>query len=594
MALDGPPMGLPPGVPPMPPTDNAPSINPMEALLRRRLGTSGQMMPPAPPPPVMLHDIKIKRKTKYGCARVEAVPPEEFGISRRAKIGSMQVVDYCYHETRKTEDELLRMGFDEESVASLPSSDFDDSEEALARDTVSDRSAGTAASNLNRPTRQTILTEHYLVMDYEGDGARLYRISTGGESGTTLQRGGKPAIDPMEENPFASITPFIMTHRFYGRSVADMVVDIQKIKTSLYRVLLDNAWLANNQRMEIAESHATKHTLDDLLTNRPGGIVRTKTPGGLNVVQNQQVGNFAYPLIEYVDQQREWRTGVSRGGQGLGSESLRNIGQEAILSMLNASQQKIRLIARIFAETGIRDLFLLLHAVTRRNATKAETVRLRRKWVAIDPNRWRRRDDMTVTVGLGSGSKPQQLVFLQSILDMQEKIFQQAPNSGLVSFQNVYNALKKLVETAGFRSVDPYFSNPEDQPDQGQQQQEQPPDPKLLEAQAKMKLDEQKMQQEMAVQAQRLKMDQMEAQTKAAERLKEIELRHQARLAEISADREMRIRQQDIEAQLRREQIMAESQTKVQTAVVDGAAKVDSASSRDGNLTDVRMGGEIG
>ena len=345
-------------------------------------------------------------------------------------------------------------------------------------------------------------------------------------------------------------------------------MDIQRIKTAILRQLLDNMYLANNQRTEIAESHANENTIDDWLTNRPGGLVRTRTPGGLLPIPNTEIGSFGYPLLEYWDNQREWRTGVSRQGQGIGSESLKNVGEEVLLSMFNMAQQKMRLIARVFAETGVRDMFLLLHAVTRRNATRADTVRLKKKWVDIEPNKWRRRDDMTVTVGLGSGSKAQQVQFLMSLLGLQKEAIM-APELGLVDAKNIYNTVKRLVEASGFRSVDPFFNDPEEQ-EEGQEQQQPPPDPEMAKAQAEVRLEQQK------------------AQISAQQESEKIRLQHEAKMAELQMEERMRIRQQDIEATLKREQMSTEAQVKMGAAVVDGMTKTEP------EIGDVKMGGEVG
>src|SRR5207237_4112959 len=122
----------------------------------------------------------------------------------------------------------------------------------------------------------------YVRMDYEGEGeAALYRVTSGGEEGEILTRDGEPDIHREDEIPFAAMTPVIVTHRFFGRSIADLILDIQRIKTALLRGMLDNLYLHNNPRVEVSESHASETTLDDLLVSRPGGIVRTKAPGGI-------------------------------------------------------------------------------------------------------------------------------------------------------------------------------------------------------------------------------------------------------------------------------------------------------------------------
>ena len=179
-------------------------------------------------------------------------------------------------------------------------------------------------------------------------------MTTGGE-GEMLKRDGELDVIEEDEIPFAAMTPVIVTHRFFGRSIADLVMDIQRIKTELLRALLDNAYLANNPRTEVPESHATETTLDDLLVSRPGGIVRTKLPGGLSVIAHPDVGGHVFPLLQYQDATREWRTGVSRQGQGVDPNVLQNQVATIANQMFNAAQAKMKMIARIFAETGIRD-----------------------------------------------------------------------------------------------------------------------------------------------------------------------------------------------------------------------------------------------
>src|SRR5262249_791230 len=157
--------------------------------------------------------------------------------------------------------------------------------------TVDESEPGRGDDTLNRAARTIQVTEHYVRMDYEGRGkARLYRVTTAGDDGVPLERGGKPDIVEEEFVPFAAMTPGIMTHRFFVRSIADLVMDIQRIKTALLRAVLDNAYLANNPRVEVPESACGDSTLDDLLVSRPGGIVRTKMPGQLQILQHPNIG----------------------------------------------------------------------------------------------------------------------------------------------------------------------------------------------------------------------------------------------------------------------------------------------------------------
>jgi len=535
----------------------------------------GPPQPPAPPPPPpKFFDVTVVTKRKYGCARVEAVPPEEFGISRRAK--SVADADYAFHETTKSARELIAMGFDEEQVRGLPiGSDADSEEEAQARDTVeeTDDTNGTGA---NWVTRRHSVTEHYAFLDYLGDGkARLYRVTTAGGQDDILERGGKPAVDEVEEMPFAAMTPIIMPHRFFGRSVADLVMDIQRIKTALLRELLDNTYLANNQRIEIAESHAGSDTIDDILNNRPGGVVRTKMPGGLNPIPNQSIGEFAYPMLEYMDGIREWRTGVTKQGQGIDAKALSDQSATAASQMFTMAQARMRLIARIFAETGIRDLFLLLHAVIRRNDRQSNTVKLRNEWVAVAPQSWQRRKDMTVSVGIGTGGKAEQMAFAMQVLGIQAQAMQ--TGSGLASPPKVYNTLSKIIELIGWKSPDAFFDDPA-----SSQPKPPPPDPKMVEAEAKGKAKEAELQ--MTAQAKQAELA-MEAQTAQA----------QAMLEREKMEREFALRREQMQAEfaLSQQEMEAEFVLKRQLGMMNTMVKARQAENRP-NMTNIRPGGKVG
>jgi hypothetical protein len=408
----------------------------------------------------LLHDVTLETKRSHACARVEAVPPEEFGIARNAR--SIRDAGYVFHEVLRRQEELIAQGYDAEQVEALPSWSALANVESQARDTVEERSGGQGDEGTNRANRLIRITEHYVRMDYEGDGrAALYRVTTASEQGDILTRDGEPDIVRVDAIPFAAMTPVIITHRFFGRSVADLVMDIQRIKTALLRALLDNAYLANNPRTEVPESHASETTLDDLLVSRPGGIVRTKLPGGLSVIQHPDIGGHVFPLLQYQDTTREWRTGVSRQGQGVDPNALQNQVATIANQMFNAAQAKVKLIARIFAETGIRDLFTLLHATIRKHGGQLATVRLRNRWVTIDPRDWKERNDMTVNVGLGTGGKSEQLAHLNMIIAAQKE----AIAAGMVSPKNLYNSAKELTRLAGHKNVDTFFTPPGAPPD---------------------------------------------------------------------------------------------------------------------------------
>jgi len=419
-----------------------------------------------------LHDVKTRKVKTVGQAKCLGVPPEEFGIEKTARSLRLHECNYCFHRVIISQNRLLEQGYDADIVRILPTYTAITMPEEINRDTVAEHQ--NVGTEHNPSARRVEIVEHYVRMDYMGDGrARLYKVTTGGEQGQLLYKDGELDIEEIDEFPFAAMTPIIMTHRFFGRSLADVVMEIQRIKTALIRGNLDNLYLVNNPRIEVSETNASDNTLDDLLISRPGGIVRTKQPGGLNPLVIPSVGQYVYPALEYMDNVREMRTGVTRQGAGIDADALQNQSATAVNQMFSMAQARMKLIARVFAETGIRDLFSLLHGLIRRHGQEQRTVRLRNQWVTVDPRDWKKRNDMTVEVGLGTGGKAEQMAMLNNIITLQEKALM-GGLTNLVTPANLYNSAKDYTRITGKKDVDAYFTDPSTQPPPQAQ-----PNPKL-------------------------------------------------------------------------------------------------------------------
>ena len=477
-----PPNAAPPLAPPVPP------VSPPQGA---DAGPPGQIaLPGGPAPPLTekWHDVTVVRKKTVAQARVMGVPPEEFGIERNAR--SLTDCGYCFHEIIKREADAIADGFDEQQIKGLPSYTLMTGVERLARDTVNE-SVGTGGGDdgLNSANRMIRITEHYVRMDYEGDGiARLYKVSTGGEMGIILEKNKKPDICEMDAIPFVAMTPVIVTHRFFGRSIADLVMDIQRIKTALLRGMLDNVYLAVNARPIVSENEASEATLDDLLISRPGAPIRAKTATAVQWQQVPDIVPSVLPVIQFMDSTREWRTGVTRQGQGIDPNALQNQVATIANQAYTASQAKMKLIARIFAETGIKDLFLLLHRTIRRHGQQTETVKLRNTWVEVNPRDWKERNDMTVTVGLSSGGKTEQLAHLTTVVGMQKDALINGLTN-LVTIKNLYNSACQITKLLGLKDPDEFWTDPDSQPPL-----QAKPDPKLVELQMKGQLEQEKSQ----------------------------------------------------------------------------------------------------
>jgi hypothetical protein len=359
-------------------------------------------------------------------------------------------------------------------------------------------------------------------------------VITGGDQGDILRKDGKECITPFDVIPFAATTPVPITHRFFGRSIADLVMPLQREKTALKRNVLDNLYLSNNPRVEVAEQNAGPNTLDDLLVSRPGGVVRTKTPGGLNWQVVPDITASIYPMLQYLDAELETRTGLAKQAQGIDANALQNQSATAVAQVFSASQMRIKLIARIMAE-GVRDVFALLHGTIRKHGQQQQTVRLRNAWINVDPRNWKTRDDMTINVGLGSGGKAAQFAQTMGIANVQKELVA-AGKVNLVGDRELYNTAAELTRIMGHKNPDPFFNDPAAiNPQTGQllhpppappQPPPAPPDPKLLAAQARAQLDQ-------AAAIHKAQLDRQQAQNDAIHQ--QVKIQAEIELAKIKA-----------------------------------------------------------
>ena len=489
----------------------------------------GQVMEDIPTP--KLHNCIIKRTSSSGKVKIENIPPEEFLIQRSAK--SIEDADFVAHRVLKTRSELIQMGFDREIIEDLPTQNnitFND--ERLARFSDIDESPLNDAPD--ESTQDIEIYECYVKCDMDGDGIAELRkvIVAGSEASTILEN------MPCDFIPFCSLTPVPMPHRFYGRSVSELVEDVQLVKSTVMRQLLDNMYLTNNNRVAIMDGMVN---LDDLLTSRPGGVVRTKQPPSqvMLPMQNQTISQQAFPLLEYLDTVRETRTGVTRYSQGLDADAL-NKTATGVNTLMSQSQMRMELIARVFAETGIKDLFRRIFELTVKYQNKERIVELNNKFVSVSPTEWKDRYNISITVGLGAGSKDQQIVMLNNILQKQLQAFQLQGNKEypMVTLKNIYNSLAKIIEEAGLKNVENYFVNPDEGKELVQPSPPPPPTPIEKIEFTRIASEEKRKVAELELEARKLKAETAEAILGFETKIKEMELKYNTQLdaAKIKAD----------------------------------------------------------
>ena len=444
-----------------------------QAMLVEALA-AGQEMPAEMPPPPMLHDVQVRRTRKRGRIRVEAVPPEEILVARGAR--SFEDAMVVAHRTELTTSALVAMGYPEDELEEYAHSDT-----LRANEERMERHPEELTSEDPDPKQKRILyTEAWMPLDVDGDGiAERRKVCCLGDKYKVV------SIEFASYVPLAHFCPDPEPHRAIGSSIADMVMDVQRIKSSILRNMLDSLAQSIHPRTAVVEGEVN---MDDILNAEVGGVVRMRRPGMVQPLETPFTGREAFPMVQYMDRLKEARTGISEATQGLDPETLQSTTRMAVQATVQAAQQQIEMIARIFAETGARTLYRNLLRLIVTYQDKPRMVRLRNQWVQMDPRTWNAEMDVAISSTLSPGLVEDRMALLQGVAAKQEQILQLlGPNNPLTSLGQYANTLRKMVEIGGFKASDDFFNAlPADfqMPQPGDEQQQ---DPAMLLAQVQMK-----------------------------------------------------------------------------------------------------------
>jgi hypothetical protein len=395
-----------------------------------------------PGPMGMMHAVKIRSEKKTGKVCVVPVPPEEVLVNKNP-VAPFNKNRFRAHHRQVSVGELIEMGL----IESADEIQFDGDEnfnvEHTARFSYDETDSSTQSSSSDPLARLVWVSECYRKIE--------------GEEKTIVMAGKK--ILSTEDGYTAqiiSITPIPLPHKLFGMSYADLVEDLQLLKSTVFRQILDNMYLANNGRYMALDGMVN---IDDLLTSRPGGIVRVKTFDAVKPMQPPLLGAPAFNLLEYIDTIKENRSGVSRAP--LDPDAISNTATGANI-FFQGAQARVELIARVFAETGVKDLFYAILEAVQKHQDHAKVIRLRNEWVSMDPREWTNKFDLDVMVGLGTGSKETQMAALAEEAQFQLAALQ----AGLpvVTPENVYNLRMKALEAKNVKGGDLFYTHPSKMP----------------------------------------------------------------------------------------------------------------------------------
>ena len=395
---------------------------------------------------IVVHDIKVRSVRKGWKICIDTIPQDELKIPHDHSAVSLDKVSFIAHEREMPVSDLIEMGHDKSVVDQLG---LDKSDESQLEYSRSDNSTRFEDEETDQSMRLVTVQECYIKLDLNNDGiAELHRVL---KSGSTILE-----IDEWDYIPFVAMSAIPLPHEHIGLSEADLVMDLQEIRTALLRQILDNLYLTNNPEKEAVIG---KVNMDDLMVSIPGGIKRVKEPGSINPLTVPFTAGASLPMLEVLDTMKESRTGVSRHTQGLDADALAQSTKGAYMGALKQASQRVEMIARIFAETGFKVLFRKAHGLIRKYQDVPRTIRIRNEWVDVNPANWRERNDMTVIVGTGNVNDDEMLAKLLELADRQEQHL--LNGSPMVSLKNLYNTYEQIVQKSGLKDVSRYFTDPD-------------------------------------------------------------------------------------------------------------------------------------
>jgi hypothetical protein len=531
----------------------------------------------------------------HGKVCIKAVPSEDFTVAPDTV--SLRDATYCAMRARERVQELIARGIKPELARELKSYTYPNGTIEQDRDHAgeSDRQSMDGGTG---DLRSVEVRAHYIrLQSEEGGKLEVWRVITDSEERVLLEK------EMVGQIPFAAGAPYIVPHRFYGESVADKLIEVQKIKTALLRMLLDSGYFALNQRNAVNMNEATEFTVSDLLRNEPGVPIRTKGPTAITPISAGALNFDVFAAMEHVATMAESRSGIVRNAQGLNPDTLHDTAKGA-MALVQAAQKRIRMIARVFAETLVKDLVIGVHWMLREYSSEQHapySAKMRNQWKSdIAPFQWPERHALTVHVGVGSAGRDHDLMIANQRLElMQSAIALQGGLEGpILDAKNLHEALEEWERAAGSKKASSLWQDPKD-PEATKPEPKS--DPEVEKAKAELQLKQQTAQAEQQLQQAKhqaqLQADGQKAQNDHSLAMARLEAEMTMQREKVGAELELKRQTTEAELAMKRELLQAELQMKRETAYLNadvaretGMAKAQASS----GVSDVQPGGDPG
>jgi hypothetical protein len=398
-----------------------------------------------------MYDITIRRVKAKKHVCIEAIPPEEVLISRHAR--DIKSASYVAHRMIKSVSELVAMGYDQDEIEEYASY----AGTALDPESYDEQQARNPFDNMVYPDRNdsggkdVLYIEHYLFYDFDGDGIdERIRVCTIGDGLHILN------VEQWDDLPIVMFCPDPEPHTAIGSCPADYLKPIQAAKSQIMRDTLDSLGHSIFPRMAVVEGQVN---IDDVLNTDIGQPIRVRAPGMVQPFSVPFVGKEAFPVLGYLDESKENRTGVSKASAGLNADALQSSTKAAVAATMSGAQGRIELICRHFAEGGMKDLFTLVNNLVIKHQNAQDVFRLNGKFVPVDPRYWDADKDLVCNVAISKSSDEEKFAILGSLAGKQEQILQTlGPSNPMVSLQQYSNTLARMIEMAGFKDPESFIN----------------------------------------------------------------------------------------------------------------------------------------
>jgi hypothetical protein len=435
------------------------------------------------------YSAKIKVTEKCGKICIDPVAPEEFRVNTQHNNISLANARFTCHIVNKTLSDLREEGYKDEDIENLVSSDLLRS--AYRFNYQNEPTQVPSVLSSDDANRLVEVTECYLKLDVNGDGiAELMKITVAGVETPTVIL----SMEEIDSLPWISTTAILMSHKFQGLSIYDRLKSIQDNKTAIIRNIMDNMYLQNNQRNVVLEGQVN---LDDLLVSRPGGLIRVKRTDAIMPLQTPAIGDAAFSMMQYLDEVKAGRTGVSADGTASPENIGNAVGSQGVERMMNAKEELVGLIIRVICETGIKPLCNKIRDLVTMHVDTIEDFKFRGQWVKVNPSEWEERTRSSVRVGTGTGDTRAKLAAIQQVQLLQEKIMSM-PNQTLTNPNKIYATIDDFCKFSGLDSANKYFVDPASPEGQQAAQQSQQTQQQQQQESQQAQLEQMRMQAELA------------------------------------------------------------------------------------------------